>query len=233
MVLQPVHSACCEYGAAKGQDVLIEHDAGVVHGFAVEFILLAGHGTQQHCGVQIVAAAVHGAGDALEGQTGLLLKGQSIHIGPEQNGLAGAAALDGGGQRAVGQLLRALAILDQFFLYKGFGPGQLLPHFCILMKGVPHLHQLRLESKGLLIDLVHKIKLLLEKTAAFYGPDLGGRGFYYTPVGAARGGNFYRSYRLRQAAQDRLYRTVGLIPCLAQQLQCVAFQAGHIAPCLL
>lgn len=42
------------------------------------------------------------------------------------------------------------------------------------MKDVPHLHQLGLESKGLLIDLVHKIKLLLEKTAAFYGPDLGG-----------------------------------------------------------
>lgn len=92
MVLQPVHSACCEYGAAKGQDVLIEHDAGVVHGLVVEFILLAGPGTQQHRGVQIVAAAVHGAGVALEGQTGLLLKGQSIHIGPEQNGLAGAAA---------------------------------------------------------------------------------------------------------------------------------------------
>lgn len=127
MVLQPVHSACCEYGAAKGQDILIEHDAGVVHGLAVEFILLAGPGTQQHRGVQIVAAAVHGAGVALERQTGLLLKGQSIHIGPEQNGLAGAAALDGGGQRAVGQLLRAIAILDQFFLYKGFGPGQLLP----------------------------------------------------------------------------------------------------------
>ena len=98
-----------------------------MHGLAVEFILLAGPGTQQHRGVQIVAAAVHGAGVALERQTGLLLKGQSIHIGPEQNGLAGAAALDGGGQRAVGQLLRAIAILDQFFLYKGFGPGQLLP----------------------------------------------------------------------------------------------------------
>lgn len=167
MVLQPVHSACCEYGAAKGQDVLIEHDAGVVHGFAVEFILLAGPGTQQHRGVQIVTAAVHGAGVALEGQTGLLLKGQSIHIGPEQNGLAGAAALDGGGQRAVGQLLRAIAILDQFFLYKGFGPGQLLPHFCILMKDVPHLHQLGLESKGLLIDLVHKIKLFSEKPQHF------------------------------------------------------------------
>lgn len=167
MVLQPVHSACCEYGTAKGQDVLIEHDAGVVHGLAVEFILLAGPGTQQHRGVQIVAAAVHGAGVALEGQTGLLLKGQSIHIGPEQNGLAGAAALDGGGQRAVGQLLRAIAILDQFFLYKGFGPGQLLPHFCILMKDVPHLHRLGLESKGLLIDLVHKIKLLSEKTEHF------------------------------------------------------------------
>lgn len=174
MVLQPVHSACCEYGAAKGQDVLIEHDAGVVHGFAVEFILLAGHGTQQHCGVQIVAAAVHGAGDALEGQTGLLLKGQSIHIGPEQNGLAGAAALDGGGQRAVGQLLRAIAILDQFFLYKGFGPGQLLPHFCILMKDVPHLHQLGLESKGLLIDLVHKIKLFSEKPQHFTVLTVGG-----------------------------------------------------------
>lgn len=167
MVLQPVYSACCEYGAAKGQDVLIEHDAGVVHGLAVEFILLAGPGTQQHRGVQIVAAAVHGAGVALERQTGLLLKGQSIHIGPEQNGLAGAAALDGGGQRAVGQLLRAIAILDQFFHYKGFGPGQLLPHFCILMKGVPHLHQLGLESKGLLIDLVHKIKLLSEKPQHF------------------------------------------------------------------
>lgn len=163
MVLQPVHSACCEYGAAKGQDVLIEHDAGVVHGLAVAFILLAGPGTQQHRGVQIVAAAVHGAGVALEGQTGLLLKGQSIHIGPEQNGLAGAAALDGGGQRAVGQLLRAIAILDQFFLYKGFG----LPHFCILMKDVPHLHQLGLESKGLLIDLVHKIKLFSEKPQHF------------------------------------------------------------------
>lgn len=166
-MLQPVYSACCEYGAAKGQDGLIEHDAGVVHGLAVEFILLAGPGTQQHRGVQIVAAAVHGAGVALERQTGLLLKGQSIHIGPEQNGLAGAAALDGGGQRAVGQLLRAIAILDQFFLYKGFGPGQLLPHFCILMKDVPHLHQLGLESKGLLIDLVHKIKLFSEKPQHF------------------------------------------------------------------
>ena len=127
VVLQPVHSACCEYGAAKGQDVLIEHDAGVVHGFAVEFILLAGPGTQQHRGVQIVAAAVHGAGVALERQTGLLLKGQSIHIGPEQNGLAGAAALDGGGQRAVGQLLRAIAILISFSIIKALVRGSCCP----------------------------------------------------------------------------------------------------------
>ena len=35
------------------------------------------------------------------------------------------------------------------------------------MKDVPHLHQLGLESKGLLVDLVHKIKLLSEKPQHF------------------------------------------------------------------
>lgn len=104
--------------------------------------------------MQIVAAAVHGAGDALEGQTGLLLKGQSIHIGPEQNGLAGAAALDGGGQRAVGQLLRALAILDHVFFTKALvRAARPLSHFD---EGCAASHQLGWRSKGLLIDLVLK-----------------------------------------------------------------------------
>ena len=104
----------------------LEHQAHVAGKLVLHLVEDLG-GAQQHGHVVVMAAGMHLAlvvGG--EGQAGLLLDGQSINIGAQRHGLAGLAAVNGGGQAVAGLQLVNIGDAQCLQVFLQMGTGVLL-----------------------------------------------------------------------------------------------------------
>ena len=118
-------------------------------------------GAQQHGGVHIVAAGVHPAVGAGKRLAGGLLNGQGVHIGAEQNGLAGVLAAQQHHKSRLAAGNGGQAHLLQFAFDNGKRIVQVKAGLGMGMKFAAHGDHLGRKGGGLLHQLIlvqhHKI----------------------------------------------------------------------------
>ena len=105
--------------------------------------------TQQHGRMHIVTAAMHLAGDfRAELFTRILGDGQGVHIGTQQDGLAGLFAACQRNDTGLAAILGLIAHLGQGLFHQCLGLGQIKAHLRVTVQGAPPLHQLGFQRLG-------------------------------------------------------------------------------------
>ena len=122
--------------------------------------------TQQHGRMHIVAAAMHLAGDfRAELFTRVLGDGQGVHIGTQQDSLAGLFAACQRNDTSLAAVPRLIAHFRQCLLDQLLRVGQIEAHLRVAVERPTPLLQLRLQCAGLLQKLfrcdIHTHPLLL------------------------------------------------------------------------
>ena len=102
---------------------------------------------KKHGGMYVMAAVVGRVRDRLKGKAVGFFHGERVHVSPEENGLAGAAALNQGSDARVadfpgGKPYGRKALHDIFS-----GSGQVLSRFGVLMQVAPVLLHLRFKFR--------------------------------------------------------------------------------------
>ena len=108
-------------------------------------------GAQQGGGVEIVPAGVHAPVFRGEGQSGLLLHGQGVHIPPQQKDRSAPA--DGTGDAGPPHVLGLIAHFTQFFKDKSPRHRQIKAQLRVAVKLPPPRNQLVPQRQSFLINL--------------------------------------------------------------------------------
>ena len=111
-------------------------------------------GAQQVGGVAVVAAGVHTAVGGLVIYIGLLLHGQSVHVGTDQEAFA-SGLTHSGHNAAFAYALGLIAHLAELLLHIGCGLGQAQTQLGVAVEMLAVFHDFVLNAKGFLIQ-IHK-----------------------------------------------------------------------------
>ena len=102
----------------------------------------------------VVTAGVHTAVGGLEVHIGLLLHGQSVHVGTDQEAFASSFAY-GGHNAAFPHALGLIAHFPELLLHIGCGLGQAQTQLGVAVEMLAVFHDFVLDAKGFLIQ-IHK-----------------------------------------------------------------------------
>ena len=157
---------------------------------------------QQHCGMGVVAAGVHGSG-ALggKGQAGFFLHGQCVHVSSHQYAMA--ALFADIGHKGVGDHFPVFhAPFIQLLPHQSGGLGQVLPNLRMLVDLPPPGYDLLFDGTGLL-KCVHNISSFCGYTFLFFKKNLQNGLFGMGHAGAGNAPHILHGF-FRGAAQDAM-----------------------------